>query len=295
MNILITGASGFIGQTLTSRLLSQGHSIRVMGRNEAPTGFENSNYDCLIHLAGRAHVLKETATDVYQAFKQANVDYSLKVAQFALHLQIKKFVFLSSIGVNGKHSLNRPFTESDTPEPHNDYAQTKWEAESALKEFFKGSNTALTIIRPPLVYGPNPKANFSALLSLCCSPLPLPFGAIDNRRSLISIDNLCHFIELCCTHQASANQTFLISDDHDISLNELVSTIRKTLHRTPGLIPIPMPILKTIFTLIGKKQLNQQLLGNLQIDTTKAKQVLNWRPLISFDEGIKRAVINNVI
>lgn len=294
MNILITGASGFIGQSLIKKLAEFGHKTTILEREPHLSNISRSQYDALIHLAGRAHVIYETLPDAYKAYKEANVDYSLRVADLANKLQIKKFIFLSSIGVNGKESRNCPFTENDEPQPHNDYSQTKLEAERALKSFFKDSNIALTIIRPPLVYGPNSKANFRSLLTLCRLPLPLPFGATHNQRSLIGIDNLCHFIELCCTHPASANETFLISDDHDISLKELVFTIRKALHSPPHLFPVPSAALKIIFKLIGKSNLNQQLLGNLQIDTSKAKKLLHWSPLISFDEGIKRAISNDV-
>jgi nucleoside-diphosphate-sugar epimerase len=293
MNILITGANGFIGNALTAYMTHQGHHITPLQRNTVVTELQSNTYDCLIHLAGRAHVLHETASDAYQAFKEVNVGYTLKIAQLAQQLQIKRFIFLSSIGVNGKYSA-QPFTETDTPQPHNHYAQTKLEAESALKAFFQNSKTELTIIRPPLVYGPNPKANFKALVSLSKSPLPLPLGAIHNQRSLIGIDNLCQFIELCCHHPAAAHQTFLISDDHDVSITELVTVIRQALHRAPWLVPIPTPALKVIFSLLGKLNLNEQLLTDLQVDTTKAKQLLNWRPAISFDEGIKRAVTNHV-
>lgn len=292
MKLLITGATGFIGISLIKYLKKHGHSITIAHRN-SDQSITAEEYDCLIHLAGRAHVLRETATDAYQAFKEANVDYALQMARRAQQFQIKKFIFVSSIGVNGNDSEDHPFTENDTPAPHNTYAQTKWEAELALKMLFQGSNTALTIIRPPLVYGPNPKANFRALLNLCHYPLPLPFGAIHNRRSFVGIDNLCHFIELCCTHPSASNQTFLISDDHDVSVAELVSAMRKALHRAPCLLPVPIFLLKVIFKLIGRHNFNEQLLANLQIDTSKAKHLLNWRPLITFDEGIQRAVTND--
>lgn len=296
MNILVTGASGFIGLFLTRYLQDKGHDITIIQRSNVFEKIEsNKNYDCLIHLAGRAHVLRENALDSYQTFKEANVDYTLKIAKLARQLHIKRFIFLSSIGVNGRSTLDqKAFTEIDNPHPHNTYAQTKLEAEQALKTLLKGSATELTIIRPPLVYGQNPKANFKALLSLCKYPLPLPLGALHNKRSFVSIDNLCHFIELCCTHAGASNQTFLISDDHDVSITELVSTMRKALNRPTNLLPVPSSALKIIFTLIGKSSLNEQLLANLQIDTSKAKQLLSWQPLISFNEGIKRAVESNV-
>jgi len=293
MNILVTGATGFVGQALTKRLADQGHNITLIERNRI---FKASakNYDCLIHLAGRAHILNEVVVDAYQYYQEANVDYSLEIAQLARQLEVKKFIFVSSIGVNGNFSTNHPFTEDDAPRPHNDYSNTKWEAELALKKFFGSSNIALTIIRPPLVYGPKPKANFKTLLSLCRYPLPLPFGRVNNKRSLISIDNLCHFIELCCIHPNASNQTFLISDDHDVSLVELIATIRKSMHRPSFVFPVPNFMLRVFFKLIGRASLNEQLLADLQIDVSKAKQLLNWHPLITFDEGIKRAVENHV-
>lgn len=294
MNILVTGASGFIGKAMLTYMIENGHRVTSVERNFVIADFKVGSYDCIIHLAGRAHVLRETAENSYQAFEEANLNYSLKIAQLAMQLEIKKFIFLSSIGVNGKCTLNRKFSESDIPDPHNDYAETKLEAELSLKKIFQGSNTALTIIRPPLVYGPQPKANFKTLLSLCRYPLPLPFGAIHSRRSLVSVDNLCHFIELCCNHPAACNQTFLISDDHDISIKELISTIRKSMNRLPLLFSVPPSLLKVIFIMIGRSGLNEQLLSDLQIDTSKAKRLLDWQPFISFDEGIKRAVINNV-
>ena len=293
MNILITGGTGFIGKALIKKLSFQGHSITLIERNTASKAFE-SNHDCLIHLAGRAHMLNDVGTNRYQLYKEANVDFSLEIAQLARQLEVKKFIFVSSIGVNGNFSTNHPFTEDDAPRPHNDYSNTKWEAELALKKFFASSNIALTIIRPPLVYGPKPKANFKTLLSMSRYPIPLPFGGVHNKRSLISIDNLCHFIELCCIHPNASNQTFLISDDHDVSLVELIATIRKSMHRPSFLFPVPNFMLRVFFKLVGRTSLNEQLLANLQIDVSKAKKLLNWRPLITFDEGIKRAVIDHV-
>ena len=294
MNIVVTGASGFIGRFLCAYLKHQGHNPIALQRIDNFPQMLAGDFDCLIHLAGRAHNLKETEINAYELYKAANVDYALSVADLARKIHIRKFIFLSSIGVNGSFTSSQPFTETDTPQPHSLYAKSKLEAETALKLFFKNSDTALTIIRPPLVYGPEPKANFRALLKACRSSIPLPFGAIDNRRSLISVDNLSHFIMLCCTHPAANNQTFLISDDHDISLRELVSSMRKMLNKSPRIFSLPLPILKFLFIVIGMRKLNQQLLQDLQINTNKAKLLLNWRPLISFEQGMQRAVKSNV-
>ncbi|MBF4988687.1 NAD-dependent epimerase/dehydratase family protein [Methylophilus sp. 14] len=294
MNILISGANGFIGSSLYCFLINEGHTISTIPRHPSPQNSGHLQYDCLIHLAGRAHILRETSEDAYHAFNEANVGYTLKVAELAKKLAIKRFVFISSIGVNGKHSGSLPFTEQDIPKPHNDYARSKWEAELALKGFFEGTETELTIIRPPLVYGPNPKANFKTLVSLCKYPIPLPFGAIHNKRSLVGIDNLCHFISLCCQHSEAADQTFLISDDQDVSLTELITTIRKALNQPAWLLPVPNTWLRSFFNFLGKDNLSDQLLANLQVDVSKAKQLLGWKPILRLDEGIKNAVISHV-
>lgn len=251
------------------------------------------SYDAVIHLAGRAHVMQETAQDVYKAYSEVNVAYTRKVGELAVRLKVKRFIFLSSIKVNGESTV-QPFIEDASPHPEDIYGQTKLEAELALKEIFKDSATELVIIRPPLIYGANVKANFKQLIKICRLPIPLPFGAVHNKRSFISLDNLVSFIELCCHHPQAANETFLISDDNDISITQLIATIRKVLGKSRCLIPIPSSWLGSLFSFLGKSDLSQRLLGNLQVDITKAKNLLGWQAPVTFDESIKKTVIDYV-
>ncbi len=290
MKIYVTGASGFVGQSLMKYLRDLKHTAIPLQKDDVL----NHNYidegaECIIHLAGRAHVMKEYASDIYQAFKKVNVDYTLKVAKLAKKREIKRFIYLSSIKVNGEVS-EHPCLESDPTKPTDAYGETKLEAEFLLKDFCEKNDMELVIIRPPLIYGPGVKANFKSLINLCRKPIPLPFGSVSNKRSLISLENLNNFIELCCHHPAAANQTFLISDDHDVSTAELIRTIRAAMGHRSFSLPIPSVILKFAFNIIGKKNLSERLLNNFQADTSKAKQLLGWKPVISFENGIKQTV-----
>ncbi len=233
--------------------------------------------------------MHETADDIYQAYREVNVDYTLKIAALAKSIGIRRFIFLSSVKVNGESSLE-PFTESDVPAPLDAYGQTKLEAELLLKEFCAEHQMELVIIRPPLIYGPHVKANFKSLIKLCNRPLPLPFGSIKNKRSLVSLENLNSFIELCCHHPLAVNQTFMISDDYDVSTTELICSIKSALGRKPLQIPIPHAMLSMALNLCGRHTLNERLLGNLQVNINKAKERIGWTPAISFEEGIKRTV-----
>lgn len=293
MNLLITGANGFVGASLSRMLVNRKHDVTVLRRDFNPAELPVDYYSCLIHLAGRAHVMHETTDDIYSAYKAVNVDYTLKVAELARSLGMKRFIFLSSIKVNGEVT-NVPFDESDVPSPLDAYGQTKLEAELLLKDFCTEHQMELVIIRAPLIYGPGVKANFKSLIQLCKKPVPLPFGSVRNKRSLVSLENLNNFIELCCIHPRAANQTFLISDDQDISTKQLVNTIRAALGRSSCQLPIPASLLSIFFNLVGKHSLNERLLSNLELDISKAKRLLNWRPVINFEDGIKQTVADYV-
>lgn len=245
--------------------------------------------DCLIHLAGRAHVMHETAENIYQAYAAVNIDYTLEIAELARRLKIKRFVFLSSVKVNGEAS-RKPFTEADIPAPLDAYGHTKLEAEIALQQFCAAHQMELVIIRPPLIYGPGVKANFRQLIKLCLLPLPLPFAMVNNRRSFISLDNLADFIVLCSWHPKAAGHTFLISDGEDVSTASLIRTIRQVNKQKTLLMPLPVCFLKFLFKLIGKSSLALRLMDSLQVDISKARTVLGWEPKISFREGISRAL-----
>lgn len=295
MKFLITGASGFVGQFLQNTLTNQ-HDVFKLNRDETERLLQADSYpeaynqiDALIHLAGRAHVMHETAEDVYQAYASVNIDYTLKVAALAKRFKVKRFVFLSSVKVNGETS-DQPITEQDTPAPLDTYGQTKLEAEIALKRVCDENQIELVIIRPPLIYGPSVKANFGQLIKLCQLPLPLPFASVKNKRSFVSLDNLTDFIFLCSSHPQAANQTFLISDDEDVSTAELIKTIRHTSKKSLLLIALPPLILEWLFKLSGRSSLAIRLLGSLQVDVSKAKTLLGWQPKISFKEGILRAL-----
>lgn len=287
MKLLVSGATGFVGKFLCAYLAKEGHTVTKISRDLSSQAIKTG--DCLIHLAGRAHVMHETAEDIYQAYAEVNIGYTLKVAEWANHLGIKRFVFLSSVKVNGEAS-SKLFTEADTPAPLDPYGQTKLEAEIALKDFCAANQMELVIIRPPLIYGTGVKANFRQLIKLCLLPLPMPFGLVNNKRSFISLDNLADFILLCSWHPQAANHTFLISDGEDVSTAELITIIRKVKQQRPWLIPVPLWILKSLFKLIGKSGLAQRLLGNLQVDISKAKTLLGWQPKLSFHDGIAKSI-----
>lgn len=288
MNILITGATGFLGTHVQSVLRSKTHNLTLIDRNTRLEELKGE-YDCLLHLAAKAHVPEYLADKNRKEYLDANIEYTKAIAHLAKNLQIKRFVFLSSIKVHGK-GLNRPFTETDTLAPKDFYSLTKAIAEDELKKILAGSMTDYTIVRPPLIYGTHAKANFRKLVHLCKLPLPLPLGSVHNKRSFISVDNLVNFIELCFVHPQASNEIFLISDDDDVSTTELLIAIKKHIHCKRLLIPVPVFILKLFFKLIGKEDLNERLIYSYQADISKAKRLLNWKPVISFEDGIARSV-----
>lgn len=287
MQVLVTGASGFVGQWLCRQLVANDHTYTAIQRDVLDSESYPHSYDCMIHLAGRAHIMHETAEDIYKAYAAVNIDYTLKVAELARRLNIKRFIFLSSVKVSGEAS-SQPFTEKDTPAPLDAYGQTKLAAEIALNEFCAAHQIELVIIRPPLIYGPGVKANFRQLIKLCLLPLPLPFAAVNNKRSFISLDNLTDFIILCSWHPLATGQTFLISDGEDVSTATLIKTIRQVNKQTALLIPMPVFFLTWLFKLLGKSSLELRLMGTLQVDISKAKTLLGWQPKINFHEGIVR-------
>lgn len=307
MNILITGATGFLGQSLLTHLISQGHSVTAISRHpnqnlhacktiicdlNSLVDFEDVivGSDIVIHLAGRAHILNETSEDPYQAYAEINVKATKNLALLASKSGIKRFVFLSSVKVNGEKTTALSFNETNAPNPQDDYGKTKLEAEHALSEIATKTQMQVVIIRPPLIYGKGVKANFKNLIKLCQSKLPLPFGAIHNKRSMVYIGNLIDFITLCITHPNATNETFLISDDEDVSTSTLIRTIRATLGLPSLLLPIPQSWIVFMLHLIGKKSLAMRLCGNLQVDITKAKTLLGWKPPFTFEQGIQNTI-----
>ena len=290
MSLLITGGTGFVGQALVRRLGDQ--SMRLATRSDfGDWDVALSGVSTVIHLAARVHVVQTKGVDPLTEFRAVNVDATVKLAREALRAGVRRFVFISSVKVNGEYTAaGRACTEDDPPVPADAYGQSKHEAEQALRALAQASAMELVIIRPPLVYGPGVRANFAALMHVVQNGWPLPLGAIHNRRSLVGIDNLVDFIAICTNHPQAANQTFLVSDGHDLSTTELVRALARAADVSVRLVPVPAWVLRGSATLLGKGGAAQRLCGNLQVDVSKARRVLGWVPPVSVDEGLRRAI-----
>lgn len=313
MRILITGASGFVGRTLCARAAGLGAEVRGIARSpcDSLVGVESflvdgiddrtqwQNYvatnDAVIHLAARVHVMSDTAADPLTEFRRVNVQGTLNLARQAAAAGVRRFVFISSVKVNGESTQpGTAFKPDDAPAPMDAYGLSKMEAEQGLRELAVQTGMEVVIIRPPLVYGPGVKANFAALMREVQRGWPLPLGAIHNQRSLVALDNLVDFIITCITHPKAANQTFLISDGQDLSTTELVRGMAQAAGVPARLLPVPVWALERAGRLIGKGDAIQRLCGNLQIDSSKARDLLGWVPKISVQEGLRRAMSGNV-
>ena len=307
MNILITGAAGFLGKTLCSRLDVEDHNLRCAVRAQAQS--ENSiavgigpetvwdealiDISTVIHLAARVHVMKDDVSDPSAEFRQVNIDGTLNLARQAAASGVQRFIFLSSVKVNGEETSGHPFSEQNPPHPQDPYAVSKFEAELGLQKIARETDMDVVIIRPPLVYGPGVKGNFATMMRWINKGIPLPLGSIHNQRSLVGLDNLVDFIITCIDHPAVANQTFLVSDGEDLSTTDLFRRVGQAMGKPARLIPVPMSALKFCARLLGKQAMAQRLCGNLQVDISKARQLLGWSPPVSVDEGLRRAVRSN--
>jgi nucleoside-diphosphate-sugar epimerase len=314
MKILLTGATGFVGRSLVSGLIANNCNVIALVRERSLSlpeqvvqfavgdlknlslmnlSFKSNlkkillDVDVVIHLAARVHFLVDNSNDPLVEFRQINTDLTLILANLAAEARVNRFIYLSSIGVNGNNT-SQPFTEQDKPEPHNDYAISKHEAENGLLVLAKESNMEVVIIRPPLVYGPNAPGNFATLIKWVYKGVPLPFGAIDNHRSFVALENLISFIICCIDHPKAANEVLLISDDEDVSTTQLLRKVAKALGKKSWLIPIPLIWMIFAAKLVGKNNIASQLFGSLQVDSTKARAVLGWKPVISMDAQLKK-------
>jgi nucleoside-diphosphate-sugar epimerase len=305
--ILVTGTTGFIGRGLLNTLRdSSGYSITcVTRRGGTPTTCKEfvSNLTAqtdwssalernqtIIHAAGSAHFTKSDAISSSSELRDVNVDSTLNLARQAAEEGAKRFVFISSIGVNG-NTNSQPFTENDASNPVDLYAQTKWEAEQGLWKIHRATGMEVVIIRPPLVYGPHAPGNFGKLVKLVGKRIPLPLGAVNNKRSLIALDNLVDLIITCIDHPGAANELFLAGDGEDVSTTELLRGIGKAMGKPTRLIPVPMRLLVVGATVLNKRALAQSLLGSLQVDISKARNLLGWKPMFSVDEGLRRCFV----
>ena len=307
--LLITGANGFVGKAVCNEAMHHGLSVNgalrihgevpgwiepfVVGEINAATDWSSALRDVnvIVHLAARAHVMNDTEADPLTAFRAVNVVGTQNLARQAAAAGVKRFVFISSVKVNGESTqLGRAFTEADAPNPQDPYGQSKHEAEQDLRELSAETGMEVVIIRPPLVYGPGVKANFAALMQAVQRGWPLPLGAVHNQRSLVALDNLVDFIITCVAHPQAANQTFLVSDGQDLSTTELVRCMAHAADMPARLLPVPVWALQTGASLLGKGDAIKRLCGNLQVDMSKAHSLLSWLPPLSVEEGLRRAV-----
>lgn len=309
--ILITGATGFIGRAIINRLLKKDYYqiiaavrqnsvtfplsivLNNVGDLTSETKWQEALYgvEVVIHTAARAHVLKEESDNPLSEFRKVNVVATLNLARQAVRAGVRRFIFISSIGVNGNQNT-QPFTENDTPNPVEPYAVSKLEAEQELHKLEVETSMDVVIIRPPLVYGPKAPGNFERLLRIIYTGLPLPLGAIKNKRSLVALDNLVDLIVTCINHPAAANQTFLAGDGVDLSTTELLQRIGQALGKPVRLIPVPEWLLVAGAGLFGKRAVVQQLCGSLQVDISKAKNLLDWMPPVSVEETLHETALD---
>ncbi len=303
--ILVTGHTGFVGQALVRALA--GHPLRLLGRRKLPgqpgeffethfTADEDhrvalQGVDVVIHTAARTHVMGDMSATTINAYKQMNVDCTINLAQQAAAAGVKRFIFISSIKVNGESTqAGIPFTAQDKSMATDPYGMSKADAEKALRNLSANSGMEIVIIRPPLIYGPGVKANFEQMLRIAKMNLPLPLGAINNKRSMVALDNLVDLIKTCVSHPNAAGHTFLVSDDRDLSTTELLRLMIQAYGKQPRLLPVPVSWLRLIGRLIGKKHIVNRLCSSLQVDIGLTKTVLGWAPPETVENSIKRCI-----
>jgi nucleoside-diphosphate-sugar epimerase len=309
--ILVTGASGFVGQALVAHLVGldateviammrAAPAIRLAGARYVAGGDMTAGrlraatlegVEVIVHAAARVHVLNDDKAMSATEFDRVNVTATLELARQAVAAGVRRFVFLSSIGVNGVQTdIGKPFTEADPPNPHNPYANSKLKAEQGLLLLSEQSGLEVVIIRPPLVYGPGVRANFAALMRAVQRGWPLPLACVHNLRSMVAMDNLVSFIATCVDHPQAANTTFLVSDGQDISSPDLVRGLAQALGVAARLVPVPVSALQFVGRALGRGDVIQRVCGNLRVDISKARRVLAWQPPVSMDEGLRRTV-----
>ena len=320
MKTLVTGVNGFVGRAVWRRLNADADAqvvgsardaravddlwaadslgkIVVVRDLSASTDWSGAlqGVGAVVHSAARVHVLRDSVPDSLAAFRSVNVDGTLNLARQASAAGVQRFVFISSVKVNGESTPSGlAFREADAANPQDFYGLSKHEAEIGLRQIAADTGMEVVIIRPPLVYGPGVKANFAALLHAVQRGLPLPLGAVHNKRSLVALDNLVDFITICINHPQAANQTFLVSDGQDLSTTELVIGIARAAAVSARLLSVPMWALRGGANLLGKGDAVRRLCGNLQVDISKSRRLLGWVPRVSVEEGLKWAVGHGV-
>ncbi|MDX9952234.1 MAG: SDR family oxidoreductase [Methylophilaceae bacterium] len=303
MLVAMTGATGFVGRYLRARLERDGIRVVEIGRVPSTpeteffrieslgpeTEYGNALAGChvVMHLAARVHVMHDDADDPLAAFQSVNLHGTVNLARQAAAAGVRRFVYVSSIKVNGECTMDKPFTESDVPSPLDPYGVSKWQAEQALQQVGRETGMEIVIVRPPLVYGPGVKANFHSLLKLVSRSLPLPLGSIHNRRSMIFVGNLVDALALCATHPAAAGQTYLVSDGEDVSTPQLVRVIASAMRRPDRVFPFPLPLIRLAAVMLGRSSALDRLTQSLAVDSSKIRGELDWRPPYSMQQGLQ--------
>ena len=309
MKILVTGSTGFVGKVLTYDLVKKGfHVVAVVRKKKSlsrsitqvvvPDINENTswvkaleNCNAVIHLAGRVHVMQETSSNPLAEFRRLNVAGSKNLARCAIAAGVKRFVYVSSIKVNGEETLNgEAFTEFSKVEPQDPYGVSKYEAEQALLQVARETGLEVVIVRTPIVYGTGVKGNFAQLISVLKRGLPLPFASVCNKRSLLYVGNLVDALLLCATHPAAGGQTYLVSDGEDLSTFDLLHKLTIMMGRAPRIFAFPTSLLKLAGLLMGKSKQIGRLLGSLQVDSSKIRRELGWVPPYTLEQGLQNTV-----
>ena len=320
--VLVTGATGFVGRALLRGLVTAGeYNVRTFVRAAArepldqplPAGVGSvsgvgsvfsgevgpttdwsqalDGVHCIIHCAGRAHVMHETEADALAAYRRVNVDGTRRLAEQAALFGVRRLVFLSSIKVNGEETApGSAFGPHDLPQPEDSYGLSKWEAEQVLGRVASDTGLEVVVVRSPLVYGPGVKGNLLRLLGLVSRGVPLPIGRVRNQRSMVGLDNLVDLLIRCIDHPAAAGETFLVADGEDLSTPELVRQLAQAMGRSPRLIPVPVSWLQAAGRLTGKAAQVSRLVASLQVDATRTREVLGWVPPLSVAAGLRGTV-----
>lgn len=308
--ILVTGGSGFVGSALLQRLLLDGFEVRASARSSLSAELKGvqrhpihdmtgstdwcaalRGVQAVVHCAARVHVMHDDVTNPLKAYREVNVSGTLNLARQAAQAGVRRFVFVSSIKVNGEATQpGQPFTADDLPSPLDPYGVSKLEAEQGLRDIEAQTGMDVVIVRPPLVYGPGVKANFAAMMRWVARGIFLPLGAIHNARSMVALDNLVDLLVTCLKRPEAAGQSFLVSDGEDVSTTELLRRTAQAMGKKARLLAVPAFVLTWGAALVGKSDVAQRLCGSLQVDITKTRQLLGWSPPLTLDQGLKKAV-----
>lgn len=303
--VLVTGANGFVGRTLVTRLMEGGYSLRRAVRRAEAAGVAETvvtgeigpdtdwtaalrQIDVVVHLAARVHVMRERSRDPLAEFRRVNYDGTRQLARAAVMAGVRRFIYISTVKVHGEATECRPVDETNAPAPADAYARSKWEAEEFLNELASERGLELVVLRPPLVYGPGVGGNFLRLMELVARGVPLPLGGIENQRSFVGLTNLTDLVARCIHHPAAAGQTFLVADGEDVSTPDLVRRLGTALGRRVRLIAVPERMLRAASWVPGFAASYRRLCGSLQVDASRSRSLLSWAPSSTMDAELER-------